>query len=98
MPEPDVVLDEERSRFELEDEGHTAFITFTRDGDVVTLVHTEVPEELAGRGVGTALVRGALAYLREHGLGLVPQCPFVRSYLQREPDEAASFGIDPSTL
>jgi predicted GNAT family acetyltransferase len=98
MSEPDVVLNEERSRFELETDGHTAFVTFTRDGDVVTLVHTEVPEALGGRGVGTALVRGALAYLREHGLGLVPQCPFVRSYLQREPDEAASFGIDPSTL
>lgn len=98
VAQPEVVLDEARSRFELEDEGQTAFMTFTREGDVVTLVHTEVPDELEGRGVGTALVRGALALLRERGLGVVPRCPFVRSYLERNPDEAASFGIDPSTL
>jgi hypothetical protein len=94
----EVVYDEERSRFELDVDGHTAFIEFTRSGDTLTLMHTEVPEALGGRGVGTTLVRGALAAMRERGLGLVPRCPFVRSFLQRNPDEAKSFGIDPSTL
>jgi hypothetical protein len=93
-----VLVNEDLSRFELEVEGHTAYITFTRDGGSMTLKHTEVPSELEGRGVGSRLVRGALDYVERNGLGLVPQCPFVRSYLQRHPDDAARFGIDPASL
>ena len=93
-----VTFDEARSRFELAVDGHTAFIDTTRSGDTLTLVHTEVPEELEGRGVGSKLVAGALEFIRANRLGVVPQCPFVRSYLQRHPDVAMGVGIDPSTL
>ena len=98
MSDPDVTFNEARSRFELDLDGHVAFIDTSRSGDTLTLIHTEVPEELGGRGIGSTLVRGALAYMRAHELKLVPQCAFVVSYLQRHPDEAAAFGIDPSTL
>lgn len=98
MAEAEVVLSEGRSRFELTDEGSTAFIDVTRDGDTMTLVHTEVPEALEGRGIGSALVRGALAHIRDNNLTVVPQCPFVASYLKRHPDEAAALGVDPATL
>lgn len=93
-----VVLNVERSRFELDVDDHTAFIEFVRDGDTMTLTHTDVPEILEGRGIGTELVRGALAYIREHSLSVVPQCPFVRSYLKGRPDDAKSLGLDPSGL
>jgi uncharacterized protein len=98
MSEPAVVVNEERSRFELEDEGVTAFIDFTRSGDTITLVHTEVPERLEGRGIGTMLVRFAIAYIRDKGLKVVPRCPFVVSYLKRHPKDAADLGLDPATL
>ena len=98
MNESDVVLNEERSRFELEDDGSTSFIEFTRAGDTLTLTHTEVPEQLEGRGIGSTLVRGALRYIHEHGLQVVPRCPFVADYLRRHPDDALSLGLDPSTL
>jgi hypothetical protein len=91
-----LVVDEDRSRFEMAVDGHTAFITFRRSDGTITLVHTEVPEELGGRGVGTKLVAEALAYVRDNGLSLVAECPFVRRYLKRHPDEATSFGIDTS--
>ena len=98
MPEADVVLNDERSRFEMEDEGRIAFIDVTRHGDTMTLVHTEVPEELEGRGIGSALVRGALAYIRDNHLKVVPRCPFVARYLKRHPDEATALGLDPAKL
>src|SRR6266571_2886341 len=98
MSQPDVVLNEERSRFELEDEGMIAFIDFTRSGDTITLVHTEVPEELEGRGVGSRLVRFALGYIRDNQLKVVPRCPFVASYLKHHPDEATELGLDPERL
>ena len=98
MSRPDVVLNEDLSRFEYEDEGHTAFLSFTRSGEVVTLVHTEVPEQLEGQGVGTSLVRAALAYVRDNDLSVVPKCPFVVSYLRAHPEEATDLGLDPSEL
>lgn len=98
MSKPDVVLSADRSRFELEDEGETAFLRFTREGNAMTLVHTEVPDRLEGRGIGTALVRAAIDYTRGNDLAVVARCPFVVSYLKRHPDEAREIGIDPSTL
>jgi uncharacterized protein len=52
----------------------------------ITLVHTEVDEQLEGHGLGSRLVRSALEDIRERGLRLVPVCPFVRSYLERHPE------------
>jgi predicted GNAT family acetyltransferase len=98
MSAPEVVLNDERSRFELEDEGATAFLEFERSGDTLTLVHTDVPERLEGHGVGTKLVRFAISYVKDNGLKVVPKCPFVASYLKRHPDEAKTLGLDPASL
>ncbi len=74
------------SRYEAALDGHRAVAMYERDGDVVTFTHTVVPPALGGRGVGTALVRYALADVRAHGWGVVPMCPFVRAYLRRHPE------------
>jgi hypothetical protein len=50
------------------------------------MMHTEVPKQLEGRGVGSQLVRGALDIIRKRGLRVVPRCPFVKSYIERHPD------------
>ncbi len=54
--------------------------------DHLVLVHTEVKEEYDGQGVGAALVRQVLDEVRARGLTMVPQCPFVASYLRRHPE------------
>jgi uncharacterized protein len=75
-----------RRRFELDLEGGgQAFIDYRRKGHVVTLVHAEVPEALQGRGVGSALVRGALELARARKERVVPVCPFIVDYLVRHP-------------
>jgi predicted GNAT family acetyltransferase len=78
--------DPERRRFELAVDGHTAFTTYVRAGSVVTFLHAEVPEVLGGRGVGSALVAGALAAVRARGEKVVPLCPFVASYMSRHAE------------
>ena len=50
----------ERHRFELEADGHVAFANYKRADGVLTMLHTEVPKELEGRGIGSALIRGVL--------------------------------------
>ncbi len=78
-----------RHRYEAHAGGAAAgFVAYRREGDVITLVHTEVDDAYEGKGVGGALVRGALDDARSRGLTVVPVCPFVRSWLERHPDYA----------
>ena len=50
------------------------------------MLHTEVEPEHEGKGVGAALVQGALDDVRDRGLKVQPLCPFVAAYIQRHPD------------
>ena len=73
-------------RFELERDGRVATLDYDRGPGRITLIHTEVPPELRGHGVGDTLVRGALEIVRREGLTLSVICPFVRAYLRRHPE------------
>ena len=73
-------------RFELETDGHTAYLYYRLEPGVITLVHTEVPQELGGRGVGSTLVRGALEAIRAKRLRVVAKCPFVAAYMGKHPE------------
>ena len=84
----DVRDNTERNRFELDLEGHTAFSNYKRADGVLTILHTEVPKELNGRGIGSALVRGLLAMARAAGVKVHPVCPFVKAYMDKHPEYA----------
>jgi predicted GNAT family acetyltransferase len=81
-------------RFVLAVDGHEAHLVYRREGDRLELLHTEVPQELAGRGVGGRLVAAALDSAAAAGATLVPYCPFARSWLERHPDAASAGKID----
>lgn len=55
------------------------------DGRVV-LLHTEVPQSLSGRGVGSRLARGVFEILRGRGQRAVARCPFMAAYASRHPE------------
>ena len=73
------------SRFETEVEGRLARCDYRMHDGVMHLVHTEVPQAAAGRGIGAALVRGALEHASAQGLRVRPRCSFVSAYLARHP-------------
>ena len=77
-----------RHRFELDTDGHIAFSEYSRSGDVLTMLHTEVPKALEGRGIGSALVKGVLDTARLQNLKVAARCPFVKAYLERHPEYA----------
>ncbi len=58
------------SQFEVQHDDLLAVLQYDRTDKRLILVHTEAPEPLAGRGVGTALARAALAYAGAHRLFL----------------------------
>jgi predicted GNAT family acetyltransferase len=83
---PAVVDNDAARRFELTVDGRTAYTDYQLTGRRVFLIHTEVPAELQGKGVGSRLVRGALDLAAQRELEVVPVCPFVASYLRRHPE------------
>ena len=78
----------ERQRFELEADGHVAFSNYSRAGNVLTILHTEVPKALEGRGIGSSLTRGVLDTARSQGLKVHALCPFAKGYIERHPEYA----------
>lgn len=72
--------------FVLESDGRRAVAAYQLEGDTIVFTHTLVPPEIEGRGVGSRLIRGALDAARDRGLKVVPQCPFVRAYIEKHPE------------
>ncbi len=79
----DVVNNSAHHRFELTVEGHLAATYYKIVGDVITFIHTEVPSELSGKGVGSKLVKGALDQVRALGLKVIAECAFVKAYIEK---------------
>jgi predicted GNAT family acetyltransferase len=69
------------------DEVGSAYYETTDDRIVFT--HTEVDDAHEGRGVGSALARGALDDVRAEGTRrVVARCSFIRGWIDRHPDYA----------
>ena len=77
---------EDRNRFELDVDGAVAFVTYRKSPDAITLVHTEVPPELGGRGLGSRLGRATLDAVRAQGRKLHVECDFIRTFMGKHPD------------
>jgi uncharacterized protein len=82
----ELINNTERGAFEMPVNDGVAFISYRTNGDVVSLNHTEVPEELEGQGIGSTLVEQTFQYLEANRLKMVPRCAFVITYLKRHPE------------
>jgi uncharacterized protein len=84
---PPAIRNERRGEWELDFVEGRAFLSYDESDGMLTLLHTEVPPELEGHGVGSALVRTALEYARARSLRVLHVCSFAAAYLKRHPDE-----------
>lgn len=79
--------DPETHRYVMEIDGKVVgFAEYHLRGGRHFFVHTEVDDEHTGRGLGTALVKGALDDVRAAGGAVVALCPLVAAYIKRHPD------------
>jgi predicted GNAT family acetyltransferase len=85
---PTVTKNSEEQRFQIDDGGTIAMLTYHEGKRHITLVHTEVPAALGGRGYAGALAKTALEYARANSLRVIVHCPFVRAFLERHPEYA----------
>ncbi len=92
MPQ-DVHNNTQDSQFELKEDGFTGKIEYRLKPGRIIFTHTEVPEQLAGRGIASKLAKAALQHARVENLRVVPLCPFVAAYI-RKHDEYADLVAD----
>lgn len=71
------------SRFEAFVDGELCRADYRMSGNVMHIVHTEVPYRLEGRGLAGQVVQAALDFARANGLKVVPVCGYVRAYVRR---------------
>jgi predicted GNAT family acetyltransferase len=73
----------DHNRYEIAIGDHIAYLDYRRRDDHVILVHTEVPEALRNRGLGTILAKHGLDEARRAGVEVVVKCPFITTWLRR---------------
>jgi predicted GNAT family acetyltransferase len=85
--EPHVTNNPDKSRFEvyLGDE-LAGFAEYRRNGDSVSFTHTEVAEQFEGKGLAGRLARAALDDARTEGLAVLPNCPYIASWIAKHPE------------
>lgn len=87
--------DAQEHRFEvLTDDGNVAgylaydpVATTAHHGkDTIVMTHTVVQPEHEGQGIGSALARAALDDARTKKMVVIPECAFVREFVERHPE------------
>jgi hypothetical protein len=85
----EVTRNDDALEYDVELNGTPAgLIRFTRDDDVITMVHTEIDPQFEGQGVGGELVKRALDDVRARGERVIPLCPFVSAYIDNHAEYA----------
>ena len=73
-------------RFEIEQDGRVASLEYSMTGNVLALIHTEVPDKLRGLGLATTLAENALRFAQENNLKVDVICPLVQEYIDKHPE------------
>ncbi len=84
-----IVQNTDKRRFETTVNGITAFVEYNLFNNGINYTHTEVPGELEGKGIGSALAKHVLEYAKENHLKVMPLCPFIKKYIDRHPEYAS---------
>ncbi|HEX7815676.1 GNAT family N-acetyltransferase [Dyella sp.] len=85
---PDIQHDRHRHRFETRVDGVACVLDYQLSERVMTVIHTVVPEAVAGRGIAANLTRMAMDTARQEGWKVVPACSYAEAWMRRHPEYA----------
>lgn len=93
--EVEVRKNAEKGRYEAVVDGEVAgFAEYREEGGTVVLPHTVVEDAYEGKGVGSALARGALDdIIASAGARVAPVCPFIKGWIDKHPDYQAKLSV-----
>lgn len=84
----EIVHDRERHRFVLRVDAQEAVLDYAPIGTTaLDLRRTFVPPEFRGRGIAARLTRYVLDHARAEGLKVVPTCPYIAAFIDRNPSD-----------
>ena len=64
-------------------DGGEGELVYQREGDVLKLVHSQVPTNRRGAGLGARLMENALATIEAEQLKVQPVCKYTQHYIDR---------------
>jgi len=77
----------ERGAFYIELDGTRAGeMTYRRQGDTVTILHTEVSDRLRGQSAGKRILEELVRWVRAQQLKVVAVCPFAKATFAKRPE------------
>jgi predicted GNAT family acetyltransferase len=77
-----------RFRYEVEEDGSVVgFASYRISDGLIEFLHTQIDVKWSGQGLAGVLIRFALDDARRRGLGVLPHCPYVRSFIDTHADE-----------
>jgi predicted GNAT family acetyltransferase len=76
----------EQKQFEVRENGETAVLQYRFHEGTIWLMHTEVPKDLEGKGIASALAHYGLEWAKDNNMKAKVLCPFVAIYLKRHPE------------
>lgn len=88
-PGPDAApaaIEHDGERFVTTVEGIQAQLKYRREGDWMVITHTEVPDEIGGRGIASVLTRAAFEHARTQGWNVRPACSYAAAWANRHPE------------
>lgn len=63
-----------------------AMLNYQMIGDVMNIMHTEVPDSHEGEGIASELVRSALEWARKEGKQVEATCRFAKNWIERHDE------------
>ncbi len=73
-------------RFELMEDGHTAYADYAVEKDVLSIKYVFAPEALRGSGAAGRLMAGVTDFARAQNLKIIPICGYAASWLRKHKE------------
>jgi hypothetical protein len=77
-----------QSRYELTEEGETAFAAYRKGDGILTINYVESPQALRGKGTAGRLMEGVVASARAEKLKIIPICGYAAAWLRKHPENS----------
>jgi len=87
-PTIDVVHKRREQVFEAVVDGARCMLDYQPSGNVMTIMHTGVPDAVGGRGIAGALTLAAFQAARSEDWKVKPACSYAAGWLERHPEFA----------
>ena len=81
----EIIHNEAENRFETWIDDQLSKLDYMRDGNTIVMTHVGVYPEHRGQGIAGKLTQVALEYARENSLRVIPMCPYIATYIRRNP-------------